>query len=86
MAGKENKNKKYGRNAVKCKVYATQGRREKNKKRRLLTLLVKQPHNEQLQVALDKLNVSEQVINEHIERGIFKIIEKLDRKLVSLGG
>ena len=63
---KTNKNRKYGRNSTYCQVYQLNDTRRKNKKRRLLTLLHTQPRNEQLVVALDKLNVSETRINQAI--------------------
>lgn len=67
MAGQSgNKNKKYGRNKVSAGVYEAQGRKRKNKTRRLLTLLRKQPTNQQIVKALDNLNISETRINQVI--------------------
>jgi hypothetical protein len=44
--------KKIGRNKIKCNAYRAEGRREKNKKRKLLKLLKTQPNNQQIVNAL----------------------------------
>lgn len=47
--------RKHGRNSEKCKIYKLENRREKNKKRKLLKELKKQPNNENIKEALKKL-------------------------------
>ncbi len=51
------KNRKWGRNKVFCAKYLLEGRKEKNKKLRLLRTLKKQPNNAQLKTVIKKLGL-----------------------------
>ena len=47
MADKGNKNRKYGRNKMSCKVYKDRGVREANKKRKMKRHIKRFPKDEQ---------------------------------------
>lgn len=61
--------KKGGRNKASCLQYSNEDRKRKNKKRRLLALLRKQPNNQSIIKALDKLNVSGTLMEQTIKGG-----------------